>query len=151
MTGAFRGTTDEVLQWAAAKWGFEADLLRAVAVAESGWRQGFVGDRGESFGLMQVRRTYHTGTFPLARESLAFNADYYGAVLRYYFDGCASWLNDEARGERYAAGDVWGSVGAWFAGRWRTPEAESYIGRVRRARADRAWTTDTFAAAGPRR
>lgn len=150
VTGAYAGTTDEILQWAAAKWGFDADLFRAVAVAESTWDHGFVGDRGESFGIMQVRRTFHTGTFPLARDSLAFNADYYGAVLRHYFEGCAPWLNREERGEDYEAGDLWGSVGAWFAGRWRTPDAEAYIDRVRTVLEDRTWTSEEFAAEGRR-
>src|SRR5690349_11619627 len=30
VTGHFTGTTDEVLQWAAIKWGLRPDLLRAV-------------------------------------------------------------------------------------------------------------------------
>src|SRR5579884_2247822 len=29
VTGHFTGTTDEILQWAAYKWGFSPDLLRA--------------------------------------------------------------------------------------------------------------------------
>ena len=34
------------------------------------------------------------GSFPLSRDSTAFNADYYGMTLRYYYDGAATWLND---------------------------------------------------------
>jgi hypothetical protein len=37
--GQFTGTTDEVFQWAACKWGLPDDLLRAVAVQESTWYQ----------------------------------------------------------------------------------------------------------------
>ena len=33
------GTTDEIFQWAACKWGVPDDLLRAVAVRESTWHQ----------------------------------------------------------------------------------------------------------------
>ena len=83
VTGAFRGTTDEILQWAAAKWGFDDDLFRAVAAVESFWRHNTIGDAGESVGLMQVRGTVHEGTARLARVSAAFNADYYGAALRH--------------------------------------------------------------------
>jgi soluble lytic murein transglycosylase-like protein len=36
--------------------GFDADLLRAVAVTESGWNQLWVGDSGYSYGLMQIKR-----------------------------------------------------------------------------------------------
>ena len=39
VTGQFTGTTTEILQWGACKWGLEEDLLRAVAVQESDWRQ----------------------------------------------------------------------------------------------------------------
>lgn len=56
VTGHFTGTTDEVIQWAARKWGFEPDLLRAVGTVESWWRMSTVGDSGDSFGLFQVRR-----------------------------------------------------------------------------------------------
>ncbi|MDX6309263.1 MAG: hypothetical protein QOI06_2309 [Nocardioidaceae bacterium] len=37
--GQFRGTTDEILQWAACKWGLPDNLLRAIAVRESTWYQ----------------------------------------------------------------------------------------------------------------
>lgn len=37
--GRFTGTTDEILQWAACKWGLPDNLLRADAVAESTWFQ----------------------------------------------------------------------------------------------------------------
>jgi soluble lytic murein transglycosylase-like protein len=32
---SFRGTTDEIIRWAAWKWGIDEDLLRAVAARES--------------------------------------------------------------------------------------------------------------------
>jgi hypothetical protein len=37
--GQFAGTTDEIFQWAACKWGLSDDLLRAMAVRESTWFQ----------------------------------------------------------------------------------------------------------------
>ncbi len=37
--GQFRGTTDEILQWGACKWGLPDNLLRAIAVRESTWHQ----------------------------------------------------------------------------------------------------------------
>jgi len=37
--GQFTGTTDEILQWAACKWGLPDNLLRADAVVESTWFQ----------------------------------------------------------------------------------------------------------------
>jgi hypothetical protein len=37
--GQFTGTTDEIFQWAACKWGLPDDLLRGVAYRESQWYQ----------------------------------------------------------------------------------------------------------------
>ena len=37
--GQFSGTTDEIFQWAACKWGLPDDLIRAVAYRESTWFQ----------------------------------------------------------------------------------------------------------------
>ena len=37
--GHYTGTTDEIFQWAACKWGLRDNLLRAIAVRESTWYQ----------------------------------------------------------------------------------------------------------------
>ena len=143
VTGRYRGTTDEILQWAARKWGFDPDLFRAVAYVESRWKMSAVGDGGLSFGIFQMKRTYHC-CVPLSSKYTAFNADYYGGILRAYYDGRQTWLNDVERGERYGAGDIWGSVGAWYAGRWRTSEAMGYIRSVQRALRDEPWRERGF-------
>jgi hypothetical protein len=39
VTGHFTGTTDEIFQWAACKWGLPDNLLRAIGVRESTWYQ----------------------------------------------------------------------------------------------------------------
>src|SRR5688572_12050407 len=143
VTGRFRGTTDEILQWAARKWGFDPDLFRAVAAVESYWKMSAVGDGGLSFGIFQMKRTYHC-CVPLSSKYTAFNADYYGAILRAYYDGRQTWLNDVERGERYRAGDLWGSVGSWYAGRWRTEAALGYIRRVQRTLRDEPWNDRWF-------
>jgi hypothetical protein len=44
--GAFTGSTDEILQWAACKWGLPDDLLRAIAVRESTWYQSLAFEDG---------------------------------------------------------------------------------------------------------
>ena len=133
VTGHFTGTTDEIIQWAAIKWGFSSDLLRAVAATESWWKMSTVGDNGDSFGLFQVRRPYHCHgrVCDWFRNDAAFNADYYGAILRSYYDGIESWLNTvSGNGAPYRSHDLWGSVGAWYSGRWRDPGARQYIARV---------------------
>jgi hypothetical protein len=143
VTGRFRGTTEGILQWAARKWGFDPDLFRAVAAVESYWNMSAVGDGGLSFGIFQMKRTYHCCP-PLSSKYTAFNADYYGAILRAYYDGRQTWLNDVERGERYRAGDLWGSVGSWYAGRWRTNAALDYIHRVQRTLRDEPWNDRWF-------
>jgi hypothetical protein len=143
VSGHFRGTTDEIVQWAAWKHGISEDLLRAVAVQESWWHMSTVGDNGDSFGLFQIRRPFHCCP-EFARRSTAFNADYYGAILRAYYDGKETWLNTVERGREYRAGDPWGSVGAWFAGRWHTQPAEDYIKAVKGHLKARTWRTRNF-------
>lgn len=139
VTGAFTGTTDEIIQWAAAKWRLPVDVLRAAASQESTWRMSQVGDAGQSFGIFQIKRTVHAGTHPLSELSTAFNADYYGAVLRTYMDGHTPWVEDVEHGRPYEEDDLWGAVGAHFAGRWWTPPAIDYMEKVRARLAARDW------------
>jgi hypothetical protein len=117
VTGHFTGTTDEVIQWAARKWGV-------------------------------VRRPFHC-TEPVCeqfRDDAALNADYYGGILRSYYDGKQRWLNTVPgeNGKRYRRGDVWGSVGAWFSGRWWNAPARGYIREVKRRLKARTWRTRAF-------
>jgi hypothetical protein len=144
ITGAFTGTTDEIIQWAAWKWGIDEDVVRALAVQETWWRMSDVGDGGLSYGITQIKRTVQLGTFPLSRDSTAFNLDYFGAFIRHYYEGCATWLNTVERGQQYAAGDLWGSLGAWYAGRWYTSAAQTYIESVRGRLTARTWAQPGF-------
>ncbi len=145
VNGRFTGTTDDIIEWSARKWGLDPELLRAVAVVESWWRMSAVGDNGDSFGLYQVRRPYHCwDECQIARRFTAFNADYYGGILRGYFDGKMGWLNTVERGKDYAAGDIWGSVGAWFSGRWYTQPSIDYMEVVQQRLAERTWLQDDF-------
>jgi autotransporter family porin len=146
ITGNYTGTTDEIIQWAAHKWGIDEDLIRAAAVQESWWRMSTLGDGGISYGLMQLKSTVSKGTYPLSKLSTAFNVDYFGASIRYYFDGAATWLNDPCcfSGNTYRAGDIWGSVGSWFAGRWYSPAAVDYADSVRSHLDNRTWSRPGF-------
>jgi hypothetical protein len=145
--GQYRGTTDDIIEWAAYKWGLPEDVLRAVAVTESWWEQNHVGDNGDSFGLFQVRRPYHC-CLPFMRDSTAFNADYYGGIIRAYFDGKQDWLNNPDvapdNGSRYKPGDLWGSVGAWYSGRWHTAPNEGYVDAVKKNLRERTWATHPY-------
>ena len=52
--------------------------------------------------------------------------------------GLGSWWRQTTKG------DAWGCVGRWFAGRWRTPPAVQYIGKVRQYLREKIWTTPDF-------
>jgi hypothetical protein len=103
-----------------------------------------VGDNGLSFGLTQIKTTFHAGTYPLSNTSTAFNIDYYGALFRYYYEGHARWLNDMDKGQNYTAGDQWGAIGAHYAGRWHTAAADGYITDVKRHLDQRTWAGAGF-------
>ena len=137
--GNFVGTTQQVLLWGACHWGLDGNITMARAVSESTWRQGFIGDQGQSFGLLQVKRTVHDGTWPTAQRSSAFNVDYANAWQRACFEGDFTWL-----GNGYRAGDVWGCVGAWYSGNWWDSGARDYIASVQRHLADKPWNRAGF-------
>jgi autotransporter family porin len=164
--GAFTGSTEDILRWAACKWGIDEDVVRAQAAVESWWLQSTLGDwtsdgarcapgHGlgtdgragqcpESFGILQDRHPYQKSAWPAVETSTAMNADLAYAIWRSCFEGYEGWLNDEERGREYAAGDQWGCVGRWFSGRWHTADSQEYIGRVRGYLDRRIWVTPDF-------
>ncbi len=155
--GDFAGTTDEIIQWAACKWGIDEDIARAQVVKESFWYQSANGDNGESWGLGQVRDTAHQSAFEYsinARNSSAYNLDYTYAVWRGCYEGVYTWLNTVERGSTYGPGDAWGCTGVWFSGRWYTDAAIRYIEGgdtggygdigVKQHYRDRTWETASF-------
>lgn len=154
--GNFTGTTDEIIQWAACKWGFDEDITRARAVQESNWLQSKLGDRSDdvercaligksapcwqSYGILQVKGTIHEGTYPLAEQSTAFNADYALGWLRACYEGAFDhWLGDD-----YAQGDEWGCIGAWYSGEWYDDAAAGYISKVKARLAAFVWRRPHF-------
>jgi hypothetical protein len=164
--GHFKGTTRQVLRWAACKWGVDEDLVLAQAAVESWWRQDTLGDwtgdasrcapgRGlgvdgkagqcpESFGILQNRYPYEKSGWPGIASSTAMNADLAYAIWRVCFEGYESWLNTVDRGRDYAAGDAWGCVGRWFSGRWHTAQGDPYVTKVRGYLDERIWDTANF-------
>jgi autotransporter family porin len=148
--GAFSGTTDEIIQWAACKWGIDEDIVRAQVIKESYWYQSANGDNGESWGLAQVRVPYHQSAFQYsvnARTSSAYNLDYTYANWRACYEGVFTWFNTVEHNGTYGAGDVWGCVGSWFSGRWYVGN-DAYLNKagdsVRWHYQNRTWTTSSF-------
>jgi len=224
--GQFTGTTDEVLQWAACKWGLPDNLIRADAVVESTWFQylHFPNDAnvggggggscywkrgcGDAFPSPTAATTIYcngiatqgllpgeahdyqkdavtsaggypyqpgsgmcpktfsilgvmswaspafeapyppypgnqNGTFPFTRDSTAAAADYWGAYIRGCYEGWETWLKGTGT-HTYAAGDLWGCIGAWFSGEWHSSAANQYIARVQAAEKNLTWLTPGF-------
>jgi autotransporter family porin len=167
--GNFTGSTDEILQWAACKWGIDEDIVRAQAVTESYWFQTAGGDLTnnqadchpdlrttsgpcpESIGVLQVRFGPHEDAFEdsNAINSTAYNVDYAYAIWRACFEGEFTWLNDVEHGATYRAGDERGCLGVWFAGRYRTAPALQYMSNVQGHVDARTWETAAFHNAQP--
>jgi hypothetical protein len=155
VTGAYSGSTREILQWTACKWGIDEGIVRAQAQAESSWRQSMksdwttngdycapghgLGEDGrqgqcpESWGILQVRYRFFSTAFPDAMQSTAFNADTAYAVWRACYEGYEWWLSNQSDpGHSYQAGDAWGCIGRWYSGRWYDDLAKEYIDCVQR-------------------
>jgi hypothetical protein len=165
-------TTDELIQWAAHKWGIPENWLRAEYVQESYWNIYQLGDQepaasqaqyneypyqarvpGEldvyqSLGITQVRwapdGSVGVGAEPLRWESEAFNIDYQASIVRLYFD--------DPDGARSAWGDKtyqpcqeWNSIGGWFNSYpWLNAGQAAYIKDVQHLLAIRAWRSSDF-------
>jgi len=155
--GHFTGTTAQILDWGACKWGLDADLLKAVAAQESNWRQSTVSDESNnpqdcvggatppcptSFGIMQLKHTTLPGSYPLSVHSTAFNVDYYGARIRSCYEGWVTYLHDDSDDD-YHPGDIWGCVGWHWSGHWKDPGAERYIDRVHHYLDTQPWHDQT--------
>jgi hypothetical protein len=78
------------------------------------------------------------GTFPFNRDSTAFAVDYLASQLRGCYEGWESWLGQTGT-RRYGAGDLWGCVGAWYAGEWHSAAADGYLEAVRQSMDSRPW------------
>ncbi len=132
VTGAFTGTTDEIIQWASCKWGFDPDVTRAQAVQESNWVQRARGDGGVSFGLLQIKSVVWTGTAPWSSSSTAYNVDWSLGLRRACYEGYMY-------GEYDSRGDLWGCIGVHFSGRWKDDSALDYVDSVQRYLDRRPW------------
>jgi len=166
INGDFTGTTSEILRWAACQWGINQNIVFAQAAVESWWNQTTLGDWGtdasacppghglgangrpgqcpQSYGILQNRYPFEQASWPGIADSTAMNADTAYAIWRSCYDGYETWLDNVPHGSPYRAGDVWGCVGRWFAGRWHTAPAQQYIARVKQYLRERIWTQPDF-------
>lgn len=164
INGNFAGTTDEILQWAACKWGIDENIVRAEAIVESYWHQNFRGDytsdksycppgtwdgKGcyQSYGLLQLKYYYFQSAWPMSRDDAAFNVEYVLGIIRTCFEGWTSYLNDRTPLPGYVhyhAGDIWGCLGRWYSGGWYDQGAIDYIQKVKTALANKSWLEAGF-------
>ena len=164
-------STDDLIQWAAHKWGIPEDIVRAQMAVESWWRQDAMGDLTpesdpgafpafscpgggsscyESLGLAQDRwrpdGSLNPGSEPLRWKSTAFNLDVYGANIRFYYDGYAAQWGSGMTDRGYTAGQDWMSIGAHFNPYpWNNQGQLDYIAKVKDYLAQRIWATPDFA------
>jgi hypothetical protein len=164
ITGDFAGTTDEILQWVACKWGINEDIVRAEAVTESYWHQNQLGDWTtdrslcppgtwdgsgcyQSYGILQLKFYYFQSAWPMSRDDTAFNAEYVYGVIRNCYEGWTTYLYDRvpvAGYPRYHAGDLWGCIGRWYSGGWYDQDAITYINKVKEHLANKDWSQPGF-------
>lgn len=146
--GAFQGTTDQIIQFYACKWGLSDEQIRAEAVVESTWHQSTVGDNSTSYGLLQIRYLYHPNvnntqckscvgsSWPNSQNSTAYNVDQQSAEIRGCYDGHSTYLNG---GVGKTTGDMPGCLGQWYSGAWHDSGAQTYIGWYNTAFNNKAW------------
>jgi hypothetical protein len=164
ITGNFTGTTDEILQWVACKWGIPVNIVRAEAVVESYWHQSQLGDHTtdqsrcppgtwngtgcyESWGILQVRLPYFRGTWPMIRDDTAFDAEYAYGVIRTCYEGWTDYLvkRQPLPGyPAYHAGDLWGCIGRWASGGWYDQRSITYFTKVKAELARQRWQQPGF-------
>jgi autotransporter family porin len=151
--GDFRGTTEQIILWAACKWGLDDEWLRAQAVVESFWNQRTAGDYtatrrhcprdavgkanhrcAESYGLLQNKYRFNRSAYPAFRTSTAYQLDFSGFKLRACFDG-HKYISHGAKG------DWRGCLGNWYSGEWHDRLGDEYVGWVVHAMAQHIWTT----------
>jgi hypothetical protein len=139
--GDFSGTTGEILEWAACKWGWDQDYAKAEATIESVWQQSEVS--GNSYGILQVSVSQDGdspsansgwGGYPWVQQSTAVDADAQMAYLRSCYDGDLTYM-----GNGYHAGDAWGCIGSWFSGDWYSSAATGYISDVQGVLNSEGW------------
>jgi len=164
--GNFTGSTDEILRWGACKWGLDEDLVRAMAVKESWWRQHLRNNWGRDcpprhppgqddprypdqclrdYGIFQVNYRYYAKAWPGIEDSTAMNVDTALAVIRACYEGYELWLHDVAPAHQpYRAGDLDGCVGRYHSGRWHNAAAREYVSSVKAYLDERRWEQPYF-------
>ena len=153
--GHYTGTTADIFAWAACKWGWDENTLKAQAVAESSWHESNEGDAEDgcnhTFSIIGIRDsqgqacpTDHSawGGYPYTYTSTAVALDFAAAYLRSCYDGHASGIYGQDFRQLAAANGwnyiEWQCIGTWYSGTWDSNDAD-YIASVQNHLAQRDW------------
>ncbi len=133
--GQFQGTTDEIFQWAACKWGIPDNVLRGIAVRESTWFQREVYANGRCVSNWSCGDFFSSATADsikfcnaISQYGHDYNADY-GAGLcpkTFSITGIMSWDAPAWQAPNPAFPD--NQNGTFPFSRNSTAFAEDYIG-----------------------
>jgi hypothetical protein len=172
LDGLRHSSTDDLIQWAAHKWGIPEDWLRAQYVDESYWNNFQLGDDTviaaswyakypfqardpnssskayQSMGITQLRwapdGSLNPGSEPLRWLSTAFNVDWQAATVRFYYDN--PQRSRSSWGDTsYQPCQQWNSIGGWNSPYpWGNAAQHNYIHNVQGILSSRTWTTSSF-------
>jgi autotransporter family porin len=162
VSGNFTGTTDEILRWGACKWGFNEDFVRADAYQANGWHQaavsGWTSNRSncptggptragqdgtecaQVFGMFGITWQFHKSSWPMVRDSTAFNIDYSLAVQRVCFEGLVAYMRGWGPPENmYGPNDEFGCAASFFTGGWYDFTTIQKVNSIRDTLAKKPW------------
>ena len=164
ITGNYTGTTDEILQWVACKWGIDPNIIRAQAVSESSWHQSQLGDyttnQGlcppgtwngtscyQSYGILQIKYIYFQSEWSMSRDDTTFNADFVYGWLRVIATRVGQIIYIIARhrpATQATTQAISGCLGFWFSGSWYDQGAINYINVAKSHYAQKPWLNRVF-------
>jgi len=161
--GNFTGTTDQIIRWAACKWGLDENAMRAEAWEETtppneAWAQSQTGDwrtdpsqcqagnwNGwdgsgcwQSYGIFQIK-PLSWNVWPEVRDSTAFNADFRSGYQRACMNGDVAGLGGGYPGDSGTDNRFWGCMGEWYSGNWNDSGAQNYISLVQQLMNSQPW------------
>ncbi|HEX3698372.1 MAG TPA: hypothetical protein VH374_23570 [Polyangia bacterium] len=164
VTGNFTGTTDEILQWGACKWGLDEDFVRADSYQANGWHQGSISGWTDTtslcpsggptragmggtqcaqvFGLFGVTWQFHKSAWPMIHDSTPFTVDYSLALQRVCFEGWDSYFKGVGpAGNVYGPNDEFGCAASFYTGGWYDFSTIQQVNHIRDALSSKPWTS----------
>lgn len=146
INGECQGTTEQIIEWAARKWGFadvaavnggpplnRLDAVKAQVLIESDWFQNIQGDfhcgasgpngMAVSYGIIGVKNSVCDGSnnnwknsFPRSLRSTALALDYAYAGIRAHYDCAIHWTCWDGMSDLSGNARVNAAMRAWYCG-----------------------------------